>query len=351
MQSVRLLFLGTACVCLVALATSCGGGADSAEGLATTPDVSLTSAAGKGTPGTPAVSTPEPPPDSYYIVEFGDTLGTIAERVGVSMSRLASLNQITDTEKIFAGQRLLLPPGVVMPTVVPVRIDNVRVPILLYHHIASLMESAGSEWYVTTVTPEAFDEQMAYLAYNGYHTVKVMDLLDALDGRTVLPPNPVVITFDDGWIDGYEGAFPVLQRYGMIASFFISAQWIGGGNSEVMSWAQIQELSRAGMEIGSHTMTHPYLTQLDPDEMAWELQESKALLEEHLGEPVEVLAYPFGIYDSNVMIQTQAAGYRAALSIEEGQFDSSDNLFDLPRLIPLYGDSMDTFVAMLGASD
>jgi peptidoglycan/xylan/chitin deacetylase (PgdA/CDA1 family) len=134
----------------------------------------------------------------------------------------------------------------------------------------------------------------------------------------------------------------------MIATFFIIAGTVGDTPANhTMSWDEIEEMSKAGMEIGSHTMTHPYLTQLDPDLLAWELKNSKAVLEEHVAGPVDVLAYPFGLYDENTMVETRAAGYRAALSIEDGLFDTSDNLFEMPRLTVPYGAGLDTFTAML----
>ena len=166
-----------------------------------------------------------------------------------------------------------------------------------------------------------------------------------------MPAKPVVITFDDGWIECYLDAFPVLQQYGLTASFFIPPSGMGDPDDPVMTWEQIEELSRAGMEIGSHAMTHPYLNQLEPDQLWWELENSKTVLEEHVGGSVEVLAYPFGIYDGNIIEQAQAAGYRAALTIEDGLSVTLDNLFQLPRLTVLYSDDLDTFKAMIAATD
>jgi peptidoglycan/xylan/chitin deacetylase (PgdA/CDA1 family) len=350
MRSVRPLFLIATCLCLAAVLTSCGSPAKGAgQETSGTSHASRPEVVTSGTAG-PASVPVEPQSNKYYVVDFGDSLGLIAERFGVSVAALTRLNDISNPDEIYVGQRLLLPANAVEATVVPVPIESAHVPILMYHHIGTLSADAGSDWYSTTVTPEAFDEQMAYLAYHGYNTVKVMDLVDATEGRKALPQNPVVITFDDGWIDDYVSAFPVLQQYGMIASFFIPASWIGNLGDSTMSWAQIEELSRAGMEIGSHSMTHPYLTQSEPDVLTWELEGSKALLEEHTVGPVEVLAYPFGLYDDNVMAQTQAAGYRAALTVEEGLFDISDNLLQMPRLNVPYGGDLDTFKALLRAA-
>jgi peptidoglycan/xylan/chitin deacetylase (PgdA/CDA1 family) len=341
MRSGRPLFLITTCLCLAAVLTSCVSHSESAAQPTATRQV---------TSGTPAVSRAEPQSGKTYVVEFGDSLGTIADRFGVSVSALARLNGISNINEIYVGQRLLLPAGAVEPTAVVEPIASAQVPILLYHHIGVLSQDAGSDWYDTTVTPDAFEEQMAYLAYNGYHTVKIMDLVAAVEGRKSLPEKPVVITFDDAWIDCYVSAFPVLQRYGMIASFFIPADWIGNLGESTMSWEQIEEMNRAGMEIGSHSMSHPYLTQSEPDMLTWELENSKALLEEHVAGPVEVLAYPFGLYDDNVIAQTKAAGYRAALTVEEGRFSIDDDLFRMPRLGVPYGRGLDYFTALLGAA-
>jgi peptidoglycan/xylan/chitin deacetylase (PgdA/CDA1 family) len=97
-----------------------------------------------------------------------------------------------------------------------------------------------------------------------------------------LPANPVIITFDDGWDDIYNVAYPILREHGMRATFFISTNWIENLRS-VVSWSQLEEMSAGGMEFGSHSFTHPYLTTADPDWRKYELEESKAALEEHTG--------------------------------------------------------------------
>ncbi len=331
MRSARLLFLMTACLCLVAFLAACGGHAKTAARTATV---------------VPVTPTPTPVIYTYYEVQFGDTLGVIAERFKVRESVVVSLNHLKNANEIYVGQRLRLPPGSVASTPVPVPIENVRVPILMYHHIALLNANAGNEWYVTTVTPAAFEEQMAYLAYNGYHTVAISDLVAAFQGGRKLPENPVVITFDDGWDECYDAAFPVLQKYHLKATFFIIVSSVGAGAT--MTWDQIEALSNAGMEIGSHSMTHPYLTQLGADTLTWELRNSKAVLEQHIAGSVEALAYPFGAYDSNVIVQAQTAGYRAAVTIQDGLFNTSDSFFEMPRFTVPYGGTLSQFVSFLG---
>jgi len=218
----------------------------------------------------------------------------------------------------------------------------------MYHHIGWLDPTAGKEWYVTTVTPIAFEQQMAYLVHNGYRTIRIRDLIAAGAGRKRLPKKPVVITFDDGWIDCYERAFPVLQKYGMTATFFLNAGAIGAAEASTMNWAQVVEMSKAGMENGSHSMSHPELTKLDPNTLAWELKNSKAVIEQHVGKTVEAFAYPFGLYDSNVLRQTQAAGYRAAVTVADGVFDTSANWLEMPRQYVSYSANLNAFLSLLG---
>ena len=135
MRPVRPSSLITACLCLAILLSSCGSPAKSTI----QPAVSSLATPGpletKGTPPVPASVTSG---NKYYTVDFGDSLSTIAERFGVTVSSLAGLNHITDLNAIKVGQRLLLPGGAVESTAVPQSIDGLQVPILLYHHIALL---------------------------------------------------------------------------------------------------------------------------------------------------------------------------------------------------------------------
>jgi peptidoglycan/xylan/chitin deacetylase (PgdA/CDA1 family) len=228
-------------------------------------------------------------------------------------------------------------------------LGRVSVPVLLYHHLQVLSADAGTDWQDSTVSPDTFDEEMAYLAAHNYHSISVAALLACLEQGQPLPPNPVIVTFDDAWGDIYTVGYPILQKYGLTATLFVPANWIENVDG-VLTWAQLEELQRAGMEIASHSMTHPYLTQSTPDMLTWELQDSKALLEKHSSKPVIALAYPFGLYDENVIQQTKTAGYRIAFTIEPGLWASRDQLLQLPRLNIGYGTDLDTFAAELQPS-
>ncbi len=221
---------------------------------------------------------------------------------------------------------------------------RVLVPVLLYHHLQVLSADAGTDWEDSTVSPDTFDEEMGYLADHNFHSIKVADLLACLEEGRPLPENPVIITFDDAWEDVYTVGWPILRKYGLTATLFVPANWVENLDG-VLTWAQLHELEQAGMEIQSHSMTHPYLTQSTPEMLTWELGDSKALLDKHAGTPIVALAYPFGLYDDNVVQQSLAAGYRIAFTIEPGLWASQDQVMQLPRLNIGYGTDLDTFAA------
>ncbi len=201
----------------------------------------------------------------------------------------------------------------------------------MYHHIEDQPAGASRDAQQLTVSPQAFREQMAYLRDHGYHTIGFADLVDAFAGNTALPANPVIITFDDGWADIYQVAYPILRDHALAATFFISTNWIENLDGTV-SWAQIEEMAAGGMEFGSHSVTHPYLTTAEPRLLTLELTESKAALEDSVHAPVIALAYPFGLYDDAVIAAARAAGYRAACTIETGAEAKAGALMTLPRL-------------------
>jgi len=235
------------------------------------------------------------------------------------------------------------PATLALQPVVPTR---QAIPILMYHHLLDLEPDASEDLLSYSESPGDFAAQMAYLADQGYHTIHFSDLLAYFNEGRPLPEKPVIITFDDGWADCYTIAYPILQQHGMTATFFIPSNWIENVEG-TLTWAQIQEMSQGGIEFGSHSVTHPYLTTSEPDALAWELEYSKQTLEERLGKPVTALAYPFGLYDQTVIEAVQKAGYTSAVTIDPGQWVSEENLFTLKRIGVPYWTDMNAFVAEL----
>src|SRR5262249_10543109 len=152
-----------------------------------------------------------------------------------------------------------------------------RVPILLFHHIDQQL----GKWHVS---PRRFEQDLAYLSKAGYHTISLDTYMDALQKGAALPDKPIILTFDDGYRDNYDNAFPLLKKYGMTGTFYIVTGRVG--NKNFVTWDDLTAMHNAGMEIGAHTVDHPFLTRLPPLTAFGEIWLSKLALEVHLGIPI-----------------------------------------------------------------
>lgn len=194
--------------------------------------------------------------------------------------------------------------------------DNevIKFPVFNYHHIRPMPpETAPIDERSFTVSPEMFEAHLKYFKDNGYEVVLARELVKYFDTGEPLPPKAVAITFDDGRYGQYEFAFKLLKKYGMPATFFITTNWVG--KNDFMAWAQIKEMSDAGMEIGSHALSHPHLSDLSDEQLKKELENSKKIIEEQTGKTADLLAYPGGDYDNRVIEATKKAGYTAAFGV------------------------------------
>lgn len=203
--------------------------------------------------------------------------------------------------------------------------EKYDVPILMYHYIrdASGESEMGRN---LSVAPENFDLQMKGLRDDGYETVKINDLADpdrkALSKVIAEKKKPIVLTFDDGYLDAYTEAFPVLKKYNFLGTFFIIRGYVG--RPEYMNQTQIDELAKAGMEIGSHSLSHPNLASLDETSAKEQIFDSK-------GEAT-TFCYPAGKFSDTVVNLVKEAGYVAAVTTQFGIANQDSNLLELPRV-------------------
>lgn len=202
--------------------------------------------------------------------------------------------------------------------------DSLIVPIILYHWIA--VSPINSQYYVP---PEKFEEEIKLLHDWGYTTISTELLIQAINEGADLPPRPIIITFDDGHLNNYTNAFPIMQKYGFTGVLYIVANYIGA--DQYMNADQIKEMASAGWEVGSHTMNHLDLTALDPERQRYEIVESRKILETTLGVPVLTFSYPFGLSNDSVFDYVHFAGYKAAMSLGFTHDQGSSNLFSLQR--------------------
>lgn len=208
---------------------------------------------------------------------------------------------------------------------------GVRV-ILLYH---SVSKDAAETSY--SVSRHDFEDQMAFL-HAHFKVVRLCDLAQ------IMQPEPsntniAVVTFDDGCIDNYEVALPVLERFDIKATFFIIAGRIGQSfqtsslwKTRLMEKVHIQELHSLGHEIGAHTMSHVKLTQIPIEKVREEVQRSKQWLEDLIGHEVSSFAYPAGKYNNHVKQEVAQAGFRWAVTVREGLVSPNPDWLALPRV-------------------
>jgi peptidoglycan/xylan/chitin deacetylase (PgdA/CDA1 family) len=173
----------------------------------------------------------------------------------------------------------------------------------------------------------------------GYRSIRLQDLRDALTARRKLPTRPVVFTFDDGYAGVYESALELLRRAGYTATVFLIAEdYVGDGPSRVrrafpiMTREQLNGMVAAGFEIGSHSLSHPRLTDLPEMEARREIQESKHVLEETFGKPIHAFCYPYGYYDSRLAHDVEEAGYTCAATTRYGRRHAASDLYKLKRI-------------------
>lgn len=208
-----------------------------------------------------------------------------------------------------------------------------QVPILCYHQIRDwrAKDSQSSKDYIIPV--ESFREQMQMLADSGYHTVLPDQLYAYLTTGAALPSKPVMLTFDDGDLDQYETALPILDKHGFKGAFFIMTVAIGRrGKQHYMDKAQIKDLSDRGHMIGAHTWDHHNVKKYQGDDWKIQVEEPKTELEAIIGKPVRYFAYPFGLWNKPALPEIQKRGYVAAFTLADKRDDSMP-LFTVRRII------------------
>jgi peptidoglycan/xylan/chitin deacetylase (PgdA/CDA1 family) len=218
------------------------------------------------------------------------------------------------------------------------------VPILMYHYIRTVDQAGDPLGYELSVTPETFEQQIAWLAEHGYRGVRMDTLTRCLSGEVVCPPKPIALTFDDGYEDAFTAALPVLQRYGMSATFYVVSGFVG--QPGYMNWEQLAALRDAGMEIGAHTVNHYDLRSLDWATAEYQIAQSKAELEQRLGVAVTSFCYPTGLYDGRIEEQVRAAGFTNATTT---RWDANySDILALPRRRISGGTALEGFAAIVG---
>ena len=206
---------------------------------------------------------------------------------------------------------------------------SVRIPIFIYHSVRPDFPKETPTQKAFSITPEFFEEQLIYLKNNGYTPISLDELAREVNTGTTTPiAKPVVLTFDDGWQNEYVYAFPLLQKYGFIATFFIYSNPIGR-DPRFMTWEEIRHVHDSGMTIGDHTLSHPYLRHLTPDQLQKEIMGGKKALEEKLGVTIAHFASPFGYTSSELVNLLRTDGFSTARTTYSGTHHAPEDLLRL----------------------
>lgn len=224
-----------------------------------------------------------------------------------------------------------------------------RVMILCYHGVTARDRRMAEDPTGLHIRFPRFEAQLDYLRRH-FNVIPLGEYLKARREGRRLPDYTAVITFDDGYRNFYTMAAPRLRERGLPASLFLTVGKIregrAGGDAwspeddiEYLSWAEVVELKGGGVEVGSHTITHPMLSQLPPEEAERELRESFEAVARHTGEGAPPFAYPFGDYTPEVAASARTLGYSCALTTDAGANDPSEDLYTLRRV--LIGDDDD----------
>lgn len=217
----------------------------------------------------------------------------------------------------------------------------------MYH--GTPKSSPSSQYSIQT---GKFISHIKYLKKNGWHTALVKDLIKPNE----LPDKTILLTFDDGYADNYQGAFLPLLELEMKATWFITthcidkhAQWMGNDSEEtrMLSIDQLKKMQQKGMEIASHTCSHPDLTTLSYSGQLEELQQSKAALESILADKITSFAYPYGRYNQDTIKAVKHAGYTQACSVRSGFYRNSESPLLIRRVTIFDTDTVATLTRKL----
>ena len=211
------------------------------------------------------------------------------------------------------------------------------IPVLMYHRV--IPEAPVGSHHGIWVTAPSFEQQLRSLKRRGYSTITFEQYQLFLNGEFTLPRKPIILSFDDGYEDNYTCAFPLLEKHGFSAAVFLvtdSARRTNFWDEEepqvpLMNKMQINEMSRAGIEFGSHTVTHPDLAHCSPEKMRNEFVDSKQTIEQWTGKAIISCAYPYGSVNKSIKATAAEAGYTFGIATNSGPVEFFKDFYEVRR--------------------
>jgi peptidoglycan/xylan/chitin deacetylase (PgdA/CDA1 family) len=264
----------------------------------------------------PETRLPETFESDDFVVIFakeGDTAAGMAGRFLGDAGKAWMVEDYNGAATFEAGRQVVIPKRPWNPSGVEPRGYQI-VPILVYHNLGA--QARGR----LTLGVAAFEEQMRYLKREGYRVISLNEFLEFASLRRQLPRKSVVLTFDDGWKPFREFAYPILKELGFTATLFIYTDFVGARIA--LSWDEIRQLAQEGFQVEAHSKTHSDLRRHQGESetehaqrMQVELAQPLALFQRHLGRTSQILAYPYGAQDEDVLKRAKEHGYVAAFTV------------------------------------
>ena len=200
-------------------------------------------------------------------------------------------------------------------------------PILEYHQITDNPDPRAE---IYSVPPAEFSAQLDYLQENGYTTITLNDYMTARRYGKKLPAKPIVLTFDDGYENNYTEMLPILEAHGMTAVVYVITNFLG--KPDYMTFEQVQDMQRRGLEIGSHSADHLPLPALSGDFLDNQIRQSKILLEWSGLDPIGSFSFPHGIYNEKIIEMLKSENYLTAVTGEAGLNNFETDPYKLRRI-------------------
>lgn len=207
----------------------------------------------------------------------------------------------------------------------------ITTPVLMYHHIQPHPAALVKKQELLSTDPYWLDQHISYLQKNNYTIYGVGDLVSSLSLKIPLSGKPVILTFDDAYDDFYIYAYPTLNQYGVHADLMIPTGLIG--TTGYLSWNQVKEMQDSGLvSMYNHTVTHYGLGYFnDTDRISYEILHARDQIEQILGIPSTIVAYPYGSYSNRAIDLLKKHGYIAAFTTDHSFIQCDDEMYQLHR--------------------